>query len=223
MRSSLPRRSTLVTVFLAVAGISQAQYSTSGLSFMKRNFFHSMGGSFAGIFGTGPAESATQTIGGAPDYVYFRKHEYFGVFNFNYEPRVNVYNVRDYFSLSVAMPVGLSLGDNDDSFGTMVRAGAFAQANFFYHATYNNIDMRGFYLGWGPYRIMNTSAPKSGAAQAWTHWTFRAGMKRQGKRIGWHYGILYAPGRDAIAADGKRTRELNMFQYEIGVTLGYGK
>lgn len=214
----------LLCCAVLIAGIPActAQYNTSSLSFMQRNFFHSVGGSFAGVYATTPATLITpsESSGGSP---YYRKREYFGVFNFNYEPRVNVYNVRDYFSLSVALPVGISLGDNAENFGLAARAGAFAQANFFYHATYNNIDMRGFYLGWGPYRIMNFTAPEDGGPQAWTHWTFRGGMKRQGKRLGWQYGLMYSGGRWVTDADGDRVRELGLFQYEIAIILGYGK
>lgn len=73
-----------------------------------------------------------------------------------YEPRVNLYDIKDQASISVSVPLDFSLGlaitTPDDAVNTgffAVSTGAFIDFNLGNHSTYNNISKRGYSIGIG--------------------------------------------------------------------------
>lgn len=76
-----------------------------------------------------------------------------------YEPRVNLYDIKDQASISLSIPfdfsLGLAVSTPNDAVNTgffAVSTGAFLDFNLGNHATYNNISKRGYSVGVG-YRV----------------------------------------------------------------------
>lgn len=153
------QRILIVAILLANFNLLIAQNKTkSDYSFKERNFFQEMRVSW--IMGVGPSFNVQIKDNNGEILDEFRvASQIVSLLGFGYDPRVNLLNLSDKASISLSVPMDLSLGLSittpDDGVNTGFFAGAlgfFVDANVGNHSTFNNIDRKGYAVGIG-YRL----------------------------------------------------------------------
>jgi hypothetical protein len=219
---------------LIKGGYSQEQDSTKKkLSFMRRNFFHVLGGSAVFEGGYTPffydsirvpdPNNSSQNITIAQAHSY----SYITLICIEYEPRINFFNYKDFFSISFNMPViaGVQCFNND---GFLAFKNAYLiDFNFFNHSTYNNINKWGGHFGSGlqmtvgPLIYEGTLETK----RVWTNWILRGGVKFPFKGQNSFMDFAFGPGKivkkDAYYTGSEAAISKLYFGIYIGILLGY--
>jgi hypothetical protein len=157
--------------------------------YLSKNFFQSYGGMFAFEFGTNNVGVYNQSQLLNRE----QRYETHGVFVVGvYSPRINVYNHKDFASISIACPLRVGLYVKGDM-GLGVKVPLFVDFNFFAHSTYNNINRKGFFIGFGgqfvSIRWFEEQFPSSEQSQFWFGDLIRVGAKLPIK--GKYYGAYF--------------------------------
>ncbi|HIE84910.1 MAG TPA: hypothetical protein EYQ00_14200 [Dehalococcoidia bacterium] len=102
---------------------------------------------------------------------------HFALFDYAFETRYNLFNFRDYLSVSTSVPVQLALTvpwQSSGGVGHLILP-VYLDLNLFAHSTYNSIDNIGFFAGVGKQQVWGTLL--GGEHQSWNELVFRGGVK----------------------------------------------
>lgn len=107
------------------------------------------------------------------------RDSYLTLLGYTYELRYNLWNHRDFLSISAGTPMSMSFSVNvsGNSGGFMhAKVPLLLDVNLFAHSTYNNISDYGFFAGFGPQVVAGTILGGQ-QQQLWTEWLVRVGAK----------------------------------------------
>lgn len=237
IESEIMKKTTLILfillTFIVSAGYTQTENDTEKLSFMRRNFFQVFGGSVFFEGGYTPFYNDSIEIPDPNNYnqnITVRDHHsnsYVTLFCFEYEPRLNLFNYKDFFSISFNMPFisGIQFFDND-GFGAFKNA-YIIDFNFFNHSTYNNINEWGGHIGTGLQMTVGPILYKGDLKtdRVWTNWIIRGGLKFPFRSRYTFVDFAFGPGKiiknDPTFNDGRSAISKLYFGLYAGILLGY--
>jgi len=144
---------SLLALMIFCSSISYSQISRSdsirkSYSWASKNLFYeyNLSGAILGELYYTPINEVVNDNGTKSSYQTFG----LTMASFSFEPRVNMINVRDYASVSLNVPVNVAISFDQENVGFFhFTFPLLINLNFFYHSTYNNIDFKGFSLGFG--------------------------------------------------------------------------
>lgn len=153
---------------------------------------------------TSPAK-VTQSVNSGEAYEDIEFVSGLTLFGLVYELKFNLFDIRDYFSVSINSPLtigGSVISGQKDGFGHMVLP-AMLDFNFFNHSTFNNINKLGLHFGGGKQLGI---APLLGESSTnWLDTVIRLGIKFPYKGSNSYLNLTYGFG-EKISYQG-RTRE----------------
>ncbi len=228
-------KTTLIIAFLltfaAIEGYSQTE--TKKISFMKKHFFHVLGGSIFLDGGYTPFYKDSIQVndpngsGNTKTVPNHKSDSYVTLVCIEYEPRFNLLNYKDFFSISFNMPIitGLQFFDNE-GFGAFKNA-YILDLNFCAHSTYNNTNKWGGHIGTGLQMTYGPIFYKGylNTDRVWTNWIFRGGLKFPFKSKLSFLDFAFGPGKtikhDPSIVMQKTAVSKVYFGVYAGILLGY--
>jgi hypothetical protein len=201
------------------------------LSPFQRNFFQQLGGTVFLDVGAGNPTGQYRYLyaptGQRPDSVPIG-NDYVTLASVTYEPRYNLVNYSDFFSVSANLPLSalFCIYTRHEGVGGL-RAMPTIDLNFFNHATFNNINKFGFTLGGGyalnyaPMFIFEEGKPGFNDKRTWASPVVRTSVKFPYRDQNCFIGATYGFASERIVKGGYRYAKGWLFVINVGIILNY--